>query len=72
MSSDGPERAEPAEAAEAVDDKSLLDRLRDSGVGTQDPNIVGDAGPGDTPPGADVEGGHVFTEDQQSEPAPES
>jgi hypothetical protein len=36
-----------------VDHDSLLDRLRDTGVGTDDPNIVGDAGPVDVPPGAD-------------------
>ena len=34
-------------------DESLLDRMRDMGVGTEDPNIVGDAGPTDVPPGKD-------------------
>lgn len=35
------------------DDDSLLDRLRDTGVGVEDPNIVGDAGPVDVAPGSD-------------------
>jgi hypothetical protein len=33
--------------------RPLLDRLRGSGVGTEDPNIVGDAGPTDVAPGGD-------------------
>ncbi len=32
---------------------SILDRLRGGGVGTEDPNIVGDAGPLDVAPGQD-------------------
>ena len=35
------------------DDESLLDRMRDTGVGVEDPNIVGDAGPVDVAPGSD-------------------
>lgn len=31
----------------------LTDRMRGSGAGTEDPNIVGDAGPYDTAPGQD-------------------
>ena len=34
-------------------EERLVDRLRDTGVGTEDPNIVGDAGPTDVPPGRD-------------------
>jgi hypothetical protein len=34
-------------------DESLLDRLRGTGVGVEDPNIVGDVGPTDIPPGRD-------------------
>lgn len=37
-------------------DESLLDRMRDMGVGTEDPNIIGDAGPTDVPPGSDPHG----------------
>ena len=35
------------------DEESVLDRLRGTGVGTEDPNIVGDVGPTDVPPGRD-------------------
>ena len=31
----------------------FLDKLRGGGVGTEDPMIVGDAGPTDIPPGTD-------------------
>ena len=34
-------------------DEDLYDQLRDMPVGTNDPNIVGDAGPTDVPPGTD-------------------
>jgi hypothetical protein len=37
-------------------DESLLDRLRGTGVGVEDPNIVGDVGPTDIPPGSDGPG----------------
>lgn len=47
----------PADEADAEDDleqkQSLLDRFRGTGVGVEDPNIVGDAGPTDVPPGQD-------------------
>lgn len=33
----------------------VLDGMRDMPVGTLDPNIVGDAGPTDIPPGSDPE-----------------
>ncbi len=33
--------------------QGLLDRFRGTGVGVEDPNIVGDAGPTDVPPGRD-------------------
>ena len=35
------------------DGESLLDRMRNVPVGTLDPNIIGDAGPTDVPPGTD-------------------
>ncbi|MCU1380698.1 MAG: hypothetical protein JWN29_3681 [Acidimicrobiales bacterium] len=35
------------------EDETLLDRLRETGVGVEDPNIVGDAGPVDVAPGSD-------------------
>ena len=37
-------------------EESLIDRLRGTGVGVEDPNIVGDVGPTDIPPGRDGEG----------------
>lgn len=42
------------EASEDFEEKQrLLDRFRGTGVGVEDPNIVGDAGPTDVPPGQD-------------------
>jgi hypothetical protein len=35
------------------EDEAVLDRLRDAPVGTNDPNIVGNVGPTDVPPGED-------------------
>lgn len=35
---------------------SLVDRFRGTGVGVEDPNIVGDVGPTDVPPGRDSPG----------------
>ena len=35
------------------DKQGLLDRFRGTGVGVEDPNIVGDVGPTDVPPGQD-------------------
>ena len=34
-------------------DDGVLDQLRDMPVGVNDPNIIGDAGPTDVPPGTD-------------------
>jgi hypothetical protein len=33
----------------------IVERVRGTGVGTEDPNIVGDVGPTDVPPGRDPE-----------------
>lgn len=43
---------EPIDESEP-ESESVLDKLRDSPVGTNDPMIVGDAGPTDIPPGDD-------------------
>jgi hypothetical protein len=44
---------------------TALERLRGSGMGTHDPNIVGDAGPVDVPPGRDPEtAGGIFATDE--------
>jgi hypothetical protein len=56
-----PEPSSPADATDADAEpperhhQGILDRLRHSGAGTTDPNIVGDAGPFDQPPGIDPE-----------------
>ena len=42
--------------------ESILDRLRGTGVGTEDPNIVGDVGPTDIPPGSDGQGDGLLAE----------
>ena len=42
--------------------ESILDRLRGTGVGVEDPNIVGDVGPTDIPPGSDGEGDGLLAE----------
>lgn len=34
-------------------EEELLDQLREMPVGVNDPNIIGDAGPTDVPPGSD-------------------
>lgn len=52
-----PDPAAPDEDAEAPEDKSLLDRMRGTGVGVEDPNIVGDVGPTDVAPGSDPDAG---------------
>ena len=38
------------------EDEDLLDQLRDMPVGVNDPNVIGDAGPTDVPPGTDPPG----------------
>lgn len=40
---------------EEREDEGLIDRMRDTGVGVEDPNIVGDAGPVDVAPGSEGE-----------------
>ncbi len=41
---------------------SILDRLRGTGVGVEDPNIVGDVGPTDIPPGRDGQSDGLFAD----------
>lgn len=56
-----PTQPDPTDEAGTEDDfeekQRLLDRFRGTGVGVEDPNIVGDAGPTDVPPGQDPDGG---------------
>ena len=51
------------------DDESALDKMRDTGVGTEDPNIVGDVGPTDIPPGRDPDGGLIVDDPEGAEDA---
>ena len=52
------------EEPEGTDDhESLIDRLRGTGVGVEDPNIVGDVGPTDIPPGRDPGTDGLFATD---------
>jgi prolyl oligopeptidase len=44
------------------EEPSLLDRLRGTGVGVEDPNIVGDVGPTDIPPGRDPDSDGLFAD----------
>lgn len=41
------------------DGEDVLDRLRGTGVGVEDPAIVGDVGPTDIPPVSDPDGGLI-------------
>ncbi len=43
----------PADEDQEDHEGGILDRIRDMPVGTSDPNIIGDAGPTDVPPGSD-------------------
>jgi len=57
------ERIEDTEPDTAEDHgHSLIDRLRGTGVGVEDPNIVGDVGPTDIPPGRDPGGDGLFAD----------
>lgn len=60
---DVPTLDEPAEPEGSGD--GFLDRFRGTAVGTEDPNIVGDAGPTDIPPGTDgADAGGLVTTDE--------
>ncbi len=50
------------------EDESLIDRLRGTGVGVEDPNIVGDVGPTDIPPGRDGEGDGLLADPPEGQP----
>lgn len=66
MPDDDDETLVPDEADQAdPGGEGFLDKLRDAAVGTEDPNIVGDAGPTDVPPGTDGDGdGLLVTTDE--------
>lgn len=46
MADQPPEPARDTDDERDPDDESLIDEMRGSGVGVEDPNIVGDAEPG--------------------------
>ena len=60
-----PEQTPPA----VPHDDDALDRMRGTGVGTEDPNIVGDVGPTDVPPGRDGDGALVVDDPEGAEQA---
>jgi hypothetical protein len=51
-----------ASEPEVEENESLIDRLRGTGVGVEDPNIVGDVGPTDVAPGADPDNDGLFAD----------
>ena len=63
--------AAPIEIDEATADEhddDAIDRMRGTGVGVEDPNIVGDVGPTDVPPGRDADGGLIVTAEEGEDP----
>jgi hypothetical protein len=77
MADDAPD-VDPAEQVETApveidepqldDDDGVLDGMRGTGVGVEDPNIVGDVGPTDVPPGRDPDGGLIVTAEEGEDP----
>ncbi len=59
---DVPAIDEPGEPE--AEEGGILDRLRGTGVGSEDPNIVGDVGPTDIPPGVDGASSPLVTTDE--------
>jgi hypothetical protein len=61
-----PEQSDESEGSGAEESEghwdSLIDRMRGTGIGVEDPNIVGDAGPTDIPPGRDPGGDGLFAD----------
>jgi hypothetical protein len=63
--------SEPDDTTEpAPEHESLLERLRHTGVGMSDPNIIGDAGATDVAPGHDPELGETDEELPPEEETP--
>lgn len=65
---DEAQEAEDAPIEIVEDDDDALDRARGTGVGVEDPNIVGDVGPTDVPPGRDHDSGLIVTADDDEDP----
>jgi len=47
--------------------ESIIEELREMPVGTNDPNIIGDAGPLDVPPGSDPHEADEFVVDDDTD-----
>ena len=58
---------EPSESGES-DESDALEGMRGTGVGVEDPNIVGDVGPTDVPPGRDPDGGLIVAAPEGEDP----
>ena len=48
--------------------EGLLEKMRHTGVGVEDENIVGDVGPTDVPPGKDPDGGGLLADPPVDDP----
>lgn len=66
-----PTGAEPDEEGPGLIE-TIVERARGTGVGTEDPNIVGDAGPTDVPPGRDPDPEWPPPDRDDPGPAPDS
>ena len=62
------EAQDPEIAPIEVDEPDALEGMRHTGVGVEDPNIVGDVGPTDVPPGRDPDGGLIVTAEEGEDP----
>ena len=58
----------PVEIDEPELDPDALEGMRGTGVGVEDPNIDGDVGPTDVPPGRDPDGGLIVTAPEGEDP----
>ena len=61
---------EPDDESDLEDKQRLLDRFRGTGVGVEDPNIVGNVGPTDVPPGEDPDGAPDLAPGRDPDTAP--
>jgi hypothetical protein len=62
----------PDETEHPQHHESIIEELREMPVGTNDPNIIGDAGPLDIPPGSDPHEPDEFVPDDDETDEDES
>jgi hypothetical protein len=67
-----PDEPEPPAHDHDHDHESLIEELREMPVGVNDPNIIGDAGPLDIPPGSDPHDDDEFTGESADDGADDS